>query len=206
MLIEVSGVSIVYDELTVLRGFTATIAERKLTAIVGPSGSGKSSLLSVLGGYQAPSAGDIFHTHDGIESKPDPTKVMWIPQGANALPHRSVRDNVAIAALSNGRTRSEAERLAESALLRVGLASKAPALARTLSGGELQRAALARAFAGTRPLILADEPSAGLDAENVHLIATLLKQLSRIVTVVVATHDEILRAEADHALDLRSAP
>lgn len=203
MHIEVRNVGISYGDIDLFGGLTTTIPDRRLTALVGPSGAGKSSLLAALAGYQPVSQGQVMYVEGDTESEPSAELVVWVPQGANALPNRTVLDNVAVAALANGLDRPEAETLAREHLAMVGLSDRTEAVAKKLSGGELQRLALARAMTGTRPFIFADEPSAGLDLQNVKLIARILRSLSETATVIVATHDELLRSTADHVVDLR---
>ncbi len=203
MHIEVRNVGISYGDIDLFGGLTTTIPDRRLTALVGPSGAGKSSLLAALAGYQPVSQGQVMYVEGDTESEPSAELVVWVPQGANALPNRTVLDNVAVAALANGLDRPEAETLGREHLAMVGLYDRTEAVAKKLSGGELQRLALARAMTGTRPFIFADEPSAGLDLQNVKLIARILRSLSETATVIVATHDELLRSTADHVVDLR---
>src|SRR5699024_6453165 len=118
--------------------------------------------------------------------------VAWVPQGSNALGRRNVLDNVLIASLADGLPMPRARAVALEALDQVGLAARAREQARHLSGGELQRVALARALASGRPLVLADEPSANLDAANTDMVADILARIESRATIIVATHDPIL--------------
>ena len=203
MHVELHDVEIAYGDQVIVRHLTATVRENRVTALTGPSGSGKSSLLAVIAGFQEPTSGRIEYVQDGVASPPDSRSVVWVPQGANALPNRTVLDNVAISALADGIQRSDANERATAALGLVGLGKKTSILAKTLSGGELQRVALARGMTSGRPLIFADEPSAGLDLDNVRLIAKLIRDMSGVATLVVATHDELLQDSADEVVDLR---
>lgn len=194
-----------FDGQVVFENFTASFPSGKVSALVGPSGSGKSSLLAVLAGYQPLDRGQVELSEEpgGRTVRPSPQLVAWVPQGSNALGRRTVLDNALIAPLSGGLPLLEARERAEQALQTVGLGSKGNQLAYSLSGGELQRLALARALASTKALIFADEPSANLDAVNTEAIATILDRLTSRASVVVATHDPVLIDAADGAVHLR---
>ena len=205
MHVDVVDAAVRFGATTVFSGFTARFASARVTALVGPSGSGKSTLLAAMSGYQPLSAGRVELRSDpsAPPAPPDPARVAWVPQGSNALGRRSVLDNVAIASLSAGAALGEARERAVEALEVVGLGAQLHQQARRLSGGELQRVALARALASGKELVLADEPSANLDATNTELIARILGGLSTRATIVVATHDPVLVAAADAAVPLR---
>lgn len=204
--VDVIDATLSLGQTKVLSGFTACFAAGQVTALVGPSGSGKSTMLSVVSGYQTLDAGrvEIRHGPDAAPLVPDPAGVAWVPQGSNALGRRTVIDNVAIAALSAGAALHEAQERAADALEMVGLRSLLRQQARRLSGGELQRVALARALASGKELILADEPSANLDADNTQLIAKILSELTEHATIIVATHDPVLVSAAAFTVHMRS--
>jgi putative ABC transport system ATP-binding protein len=202
--VDVIDAAIAFGPVPVFAGLTATFEPARVTALVGPSGSGKSSLLAAVAGYQPLATGRIeLHGIDGSPRPPSPGVVAWVPQGSNALGRRSVLDNVLVAPLAAGRPGREARDTARAALDQVGLADRADEQARRLSGGELQRVALARALASGKELILADEPSANLDAANTELVARILAGLVSHATIVVATHDPVLVAAADATVPLR---
>lgn len=205
MRVSVTGAAIAFGDVTVFSGFTARFDEARVTALVGPSGSGKSSLLAAIAGYQPLAAGTITLHTDGEDppTGPSPDAVAWVPQGSNALGRRTVLDNVLIASLAAGLPRDEAAEVAIDALAQVGLADRLDEQARRLSGGELQRVAVARALASGKELILADEPSANLDAANTNELAATLHRLVTRATVVVATHDPILVSAAHTAVHMR---
>lgn len=205
MRVSVTGAAIAFGDVTVFSGFTARFDEARVTALVGPSGSGKSSLLAAIAGYQPLAAGTItLHTDaEATPRAPGPDVVAWVPQGSNALGRRTVLDNVLIASLAAGLPRDEAAEVAVDALAQVGLADRLDEQARRLSGGELQRVAVARALASGKELILADEPSANLDAANTDELAATLHRLVTRATVVVATHDPILVSAAHTSVHMR---
>ncbi|MFG6445931.1 ATP-binding cassette domain-containing protein [Microbacterium sp. P07] len=204
MRVKVTDAAIAFGSFTVFRHFSACFEAGQVTALVGPSGSGKSSLLAAMAGYVALDQGAIEVQDRGISRAPHADLVAWVPQGSNALARRSVLDNVLIAALSAGSTMAEATDVAEDALTQVGLADRSEEQARRLSGGELQRVAIARALASGKGLILADEPSANLDARNTEEVAGILNRLISRATIVVATHDPILVGASHAAVHLRS--
>lgn len=205
MQVDVVDAAIRFGTTTVFSGFNAHFPPGRVTALVGPSGSGKSTLLAAISGYQSLSAGQILlrDTPTSSPTRPDPARAAWVPQGSNALGRRSVLDNVAIAPLSAGASLREAHERAREALEVVGLGALLHQQARRLSGGELQRVALARALSSGRELILADEPSANLDAANTEVIAHILDGLTTQATIVVATHDPVLVDAAAGAVHLR---
>lgn len=127
----------------------------------------------------------------------------WVAQTPNMLLSRTVLDNVLLGPLSAGHTSERALVLARCALENVGLAERQHAPARNLSGGEAQRVGIARALASERPLILADEPSAGLDAANTEHLADVLRVLAATATIIIATHDPVLMRATEHVVNLR---
>lgn len=222
MRVDVVDAALRFGDRTVFEHFTASFPAGQVTALVGPSGSGKSSLLAAMSGYRRLDGGRV-ELHDDLPPEdvvgrpaaepraPDPSLVAWVPQGSNALGRRSVLDNVTLAPLATGADLSTARDIAVQALAVVGLADRLHATARRLSGGELQRVALARALASGKGLVLADEPSANLDAANTDQIAQVLHDLASAgssgqitrATVIVATHDPVLVAAAHGAVHMR---
>jgi len=200
-------VACAFGDRTVMSGFSAVFSPGRVGALVGPSGSGKSTLLAAIGGLIAPSSGTITlrSTSDLSTSLPRTNLVAWVPQGSNCLGARTALDNVMIAPLSEGREPLRARDRARSALDDVGLLGRADDLARTLSGGELQRVSLARAFASSKPIILADEPTSSLDARNTEIMADLLRSSSTEATVIVATHDPLLIESAAYFVQIRGS-
>lgn len=205
MRLTVTDATIAFGSLTVFSGFSAEFEQGRVTALVGPSGSGKSSLLAAIAGYIRLHSGRIeIHREVGATLEgPSADNVAWIPQGSNALGRRSVLDNVLIASLSTGHAMDKAVAIAMDALDQVGLADRPDEQARRLSGGELQRVAIARALASGKELILADEPSANLDAANTDEVAAVFDRLVSRSTIIVATHDPILVTAAHTAIHMR---
>lgn len=207
MRVQVHDAAIAFGHITVFSDLSASFESGRVTALVGPSGSGKSSLLAAIAGHQPLAAGRIeIHHDDGAPPRaPSSDRVAWVPQGSNALGRRSVLDNVLIASLAAGHPMAQARAVAMQALDQVCLADRTAEQARRLSGGELQRVALARALASGRSLVLADEPSANLDAANTDMVADILARLVSQATIIVATHDPILVQAAAAAVHLRGS-
>jgi putative ABC transport system ATP-binding protein/lipoprotein-releasing system ATP-binding protein len=165
-------------------------------AIVGPSGSGKSTLLHLMAGLDEPTVGSISWPGIGSRDELRPGPVAVVFQGPSLLPPLTVAENVALPLLLAGSDEPDARRRAEEALTRLGLSDLTDKLPEEISGGQAQRAAIARAVAGDPALILADEPTGQLDhATGADVVNTLLEAADHSgAALVVSTHD---RAVAD---------
>jgi ABC-type lipoprotein export system ATPase subunit len=151
-------------------------------AVMGPSGSGKSTLLAVLGGLLTPTRGEIQRSAS--------QSIGWIFQQTFILGYRTTLDNVALAGLAAGLSWHDSMRRAAVAVSSVGLDAQSQSLAGQVSGGERQRIGVARALLGGHSLILADEPTASLDAQLVSTVTRLLLDETDPGSIVVlATHD-----------------
>ncbi len=197
-----------------LQGASLTINAGEYVAIVGPSDSGKSTLLQLLGGIDTASGGSVELGGTRLESLTDReltrvrlTKLGFIFQRFHLLPVLTAQENVELPLSEAGVSREERRARASELLSYVGLANRAGHRATQLSGGEMQRVAIARALANKPAVILADEPTGELDAKTGRGILDLFRRLSLDgVTLVVVTHDERLAAEAGrvvHMLDGR---
>lgn len=203
MRLELSAATQRFGTTTVFEDVNATFPASTVTALIGPSGSGKSTILSVLAGLRRPTRGNAWWVDDdGGRRAPDAQAIAWVPQGANSLPRRSVLANVMIGPLATGQDRATALRAAAGALASVGLAHLANQRARTLSGGELQRVAVARALASGREVIFADEPTASLDRASAVKVAEAITAPRAGRLLVIATHDAELIDRAQHVIDL----
>jgi putative ABC transport system ATP-binding protein len=194
-----------------LKGIDLTVARGEFLMLVGPSGSGKTTLLSILGCVLTPTSGtgqlfgEALHGRDEDEL-PDLrlSYIGFIFQGHNLIDALNIEDNVAFPLELRGYGRRDALKEAREVLGAVGLGDKLKRSPTDLSGGQRQRVAVARAVAGRPPLILADEPTASLDAETGQQVTQLLKTLSteRGHTVVVVTHDNRIFHFADRTVHI----
>ncbi|PZR07409.1 MAG: ABC transporter ATP-binding protein [Archangium gephyra] len=213
--VQLRGITKTYGEgalaFRALKGIDLTIPRGEFMMLVGPSGSGKTTLLSILGCVLTPTAGEAYLFGEPVHRRreaelPDLrlSYIGFIFQGHNLLPALSVEDNVAFPLELRGYTRKAALAEAREVLGAVGLGDKLTRGPEELSGGQRQRVAVARAVAGRPPLILADEPTAALDAETGQQVTQLLKQLSseRGHTVVVVTHDNRIFHYADRTVHI----
>lgn len=194
-----------------LRGVDFQVAGGELVMLVGPSGSGKTTLLSILGCVLAATAGEVslFGTRiTGRREAELPTLrqalIGFVFQGHNLIASLSAVDNVRLVLETRGYRRREAAREARELIGRVGLADQADRYPEALSGGQRQRVAIARALAGQPPLVLADEPTAALDAVAGLAVTELLTELCRErgSTVVVVTHDNRIFHLADRIVHI----
>jgi putative ABC transport system ATP-binding protein len=194
-----------------LRDIELSVNPGEFLMLVGPSGSGKTTLVSVIGCVLQPTSGEVSIFGERIDHRTEAELpllrlhfVGFIFQGFNLLPALSARDNVALPLRLRGWTRDDATREADATLGEVGLGSKVHRKPGDLSGGEKQRVAIARAIAGRPPLILADEPTASLDARVGHQVTEMLRDLSheRGHTVLVVTHDNRIFHLADRVVHI----
>ena len=195
-----------------LRGASLRVDTGEYVAIVGPSGSGKSTLLQLIGGIDSPSGGTIELLGVRLDTLSDReltrlrlTRLGFIFQRFHLLPVLTVRENVELPMAEAGVSASERRSRAEELLAYVGLASRSHHRATQLSGGEMQRVAIARSLANRPVLLLADEPTGELDAATGREILELFRRLNTDgTTLVVVTHDDRLATEAGrvvHMLD-----
>ena len=179
------------DAVAAVVGASFTISARERIAIVGPSGSGKSTLLHLIAGLDAPTSGSIAWPAIGRREELRPGPVALAFQGPSLLPPLSVVENVALPVLLAGGDESDAMEIARRMLERFELSEIADKLPEEISGGQSQRAGVARALAGSPRLVLADEPTGQQDHETgMHVLDTLLDLISASgAALVVATHD-----------------
>ena len=175
-LIEFRSVSKAYRkghaEVWALDGIDLSVSERGMVAIVGPSGSGKSSLLHLVGAMDRPSSGEVMVAGQSLTALPENAlagfrlkTIGFVFQGFNLIPNLSALENVMLPMEFAGAAPNERRRRAGALLARVGLEARASHRPRELSGGEQQRTAIARALANDPPLVLADEPTGNLDSK-----------------------------------------
>ena len=174
-----------------------TLEKGDFLFITGPSGAGKSTLLKMLYGQEKPSQGEVFVNGQDIGRLRGDRLAMLrrrigvVYQDYKLISSRTVSENIAFVLHAQGHSRKEINRRLPITLKMVGLHDKANRFPSQLSGGEQQRASIARAIVGTPPLLLADEPTGNLDSDNAHQVINILRKLNGIgITVVVTTHDE----------------
>lgn len=200
-----------FGPLEVLRDVSIDIVPSKVTAIVGPSGAGKTTLLQILGTLSRPDSGSLHY--DDVEplklndrhlSQFRNRHIGFVFQLHRLLPEFSLLENVAMPALIGGESRDEAFGRARRLVERLGLSSRASHRPFELSGGECQRAAVARALVNSPEVILADEPTGQLDMENRLLLHRLFFELRDEfgATFAIVTHDENLAADCDRLIHL----
>ena len=198
--------------LEVLKGIDLEIQPGELVAMMGPSGCGKSTLLNIIGGLLEADSGLISLGEFSYGTK-SPSRVVnvrrrgigWIFQDFHLIDRLNALDNVVFALELSGVPTAQAEEQAREALEKVGLADRMDFIPDQLSGGQRQRVAIARAIAGSRPLLLADEPTGNLDVKSGQGIIDLFKQLCEEdgMSVLMVTHDPTLASMADRMLLLK---
>ena len=201
--------------LDVLRGVNLAVAEGESLAVTGMSGAGKSTLLHVLGGLDRPTAGrvlyrgrDLYAAGDRERSAIRAQKIGFVFQAYHLLPELTVLENVLLPGLSAAGAFLRGAKLrarAADLLGRVGLSDRAAHRPNELSGGEQQRAALARALMNGPELLLADEPTGNLDSKTGEDVLRYLFELAaeRSLTLVIVTHNEAVAARCKRHVVLR---
>lgn len=199
-------------DLTILNDISLEISQGEFAAIVGPSGSGKSTLLNMITGIDRPSAGDVRVAGQHLNGLSENRLAKWrgihigiVFQFFQLLPALSLRHNV-ILPMDFAGTNPPSERVdrAMSLLEMVGLDDQADKLPGMVSGGEQQRAAIARALANDPPLIVTDEPTGNLDSHSADIIFSLFAELiEKGKTVLIVTHDRERAQQAPRVIEIR---
>jgi putative ABC transport system ATP-binding protein len=198
-------------ETVALRGLDLRVEPRESVALFGPSGSGKSTALHIAAGLDEPSAGDVIafgrslsrlneHELAGYRAR----EIAIVFQSGNLWPALSARENVALGLRLAGRRRN-VRAAVDRALATFDLQGRGRQRAGTLSGGEQQRVAIAAAAAREAPLVLADEPTAELDARSEHTVLEALQRLRNEFgsTIVVVTHSARVAESVDRVVEIR---
>ena len=215
-ILVVNNVDKTYDgagrAVNALRAVTFNAEPGDFIALTGPSGCGKSTLLHILGGIDRPTRGRVLL--DGVDlislSEEDLArlrrkKIGFVFQFFNLLPTLTVAENVELPLMLDGISNSSANNRSSEILERVGLGGRAAHYPAELSGGEMQRAAVARAVVTRPDLILADEPTGNLDSKNGIQVMNLLAELNREMglTIILATHSSDAAQYAARSLHMR---
>lgn len=207
-LVEVKDVYKIYNpgenEVRALDGVSLTIDEGEFVAIIGQSGSGKSTFMNMLGLLDECTSGeyylngkDVSHLTDDELSDIRNKEIGFVFQGYNLIPSLTAQGNVELPLTYRGMPKEERHERSLDALSKVGLAERRNHLPRQMSGGQQQRVAIARAIAARPPIILADEPTGALDSHSGKEVLRILKELNEEgKTVILITHDESIAAQA----------
>jgi len=210
-MIELSGVKKVIGQEEILKGIDLRINKGEFVAIIGASGSGKSSMLYIMGLLDRPTEGEVFFDGERIDfseeekiSKIRNQKIGFVFQFHYLLPEFSLLENVMIPAIRLGMRREEARERAYELLKRLGLAGKENRKIYQISGGEMQRVAIARALINKPLVILADEPTGNLDSKNTQAVMDIFKDInSEGATIVMVTHELELARQAHRIVEMR---
>ena len=187
------------DYFTALQNVNLKLTEGEFIGLVGPSGSGKTTLLNIIGGLDSATKGSVSVLGNSMDNTSHNERAIirrkymgFIFQSYNLLPVYSVFENVELPLILNHVEKSEREKKVSQAIEWVGLSDKKNSKPADMSGGECQRTAIARAIVHEPALLLADEPTANLDAKNSHNIMNILSKLNSEISTsfVFATHDE----------------
>lgn len=212
-LLQLSGVTRIYDagrdKVTAVRNVSIEVGRGEFVAVMGASGCGKSTLLHLAGAMDRPTSGEVWLAGSPLHNATEEeltrirrTRVGFVFQFFHLLPTLTVLENVSLPLLVAGQNPASSTPRVEALLERVGLADKRNRRPRELSGGEMQRVAVARAVVHDPPLVIADEPTGNLDSGNGDRILDLLASLES-AAILMATHSESAASRARRALRMR---
>lgn len=201
-------------QVEILKGISFHVDKGEFVSIVGPSGNGKSTLLNMITGIDRPTEGQVVVGGNPVNAMSEDELALWrgenvgiIFQFFQMLPGLSLLNNIILPMDLNGHSRFKPKERRERALhllQMVGLADQAHKLPAQVSGGQQQRAAIARALANDPPLIVADEPTGNLDSASAHIVFGLFQQLVQDgKTLVMVTHDKELARQAPRTIEIR---
>lgn len=211
-LIELKNLYKIYNpgenEVHALDGVSLTIDDGEFVAIVGQSGSGKSTMMNMIGFLDVPTKGEYILKGENVENLTDDElsdirnkEIGFIFQGFNLISSLTAKENVELPLIYRGVKKEERSRLAVEALERVGIGHRMNHLPNQLSGGQQQRVAIARALAAKPPIILADEPTGNLDSASGKEVMKMLYELHNDGrTVILITHDDGIAATANRII------
>ena len=214
-MIQADGLVKIYKtkqtEVLALQGLDLTVEEGELTALIGNSGSGKSTFLNMIGGLERPSAGSLMvcgknlfkmSEKELVAYKRDTVGFVWQNNGRNLLPYLSVLENI-MHPMNLKDTKKKKEKALE-LLDRVGLSSKKNSRMNMMSGGEQQRVAIAIALANSPKILLADEPTGSVDTKTADMIFDIFTELNREgQTILIVTHDVALSKKVKRVVAIR---
>ena len=210
--LELERIEYAYRRNTALRGVSLQLQPGEVVAVTGASGCGKSTLLHCAAGILTPDAGSVQVDGQDLAALPEEqraalrrTKVGIVLQFGQLVPDLPMVDNVALPLLLGGHERGEAHKAAMNWLDQVGIADDADAVPGELSGGQTQRAAVARALVTGPSVVLADEPTGSLDSRAGQELLDVLLEAARYrgAALLMVTHDNLVAASADREIRLR---
>ncbi len=212
VVLSLKGIVRAYGDLVILDGADLDIARGEMVALLGPSGSGKSSLLHVAGLLEAPTAGQVVIEDQDVSRLSDDgrtgvrrDRMGFVYQFHHLLPEFTAQRNVEFPMLIAGVPQKQATDRATELLTLMGLGERLTHQPAELSGGEKQRVAIARALANKPSLLLADEPTGNLDVDTAGRVFDALKDIvqARGLSAIVATHDQSLAARMDRTVVIK---
>jgi len=210
-MLSISGLVKRYGERTILDGLSLRVEPGATIAIVGESGAGKSTLLNLIAGLETPDAGQIELAGTELTTLDDDARtrvrrqaIGFVFQAFHIIPHLTALENTVLPLVLQGVALVERDARARQMLEAVGLGERAQAMPRELSGGELQRIAIARALVHRPSLVLADEPTGNLDPDTAQSVLALLAASARAgnAATIVVTHSQAAAQTADRVLRL----
>ncbi len=215
MALEIRNVNKTYmmgtEEVRALQDVSVSIKENEYVAIMGPSGSGKSTMMNVLGCLDTPTSGeyhlggqDVSQMNDDQLADVRNQQIGFVFQTFNLIPRANVFHNVELPLVYGGVRPSEREKMAESAIEKVGLTDRKSHKPTELSGGQRQRVAIARALVNKPSIILADEPTGNLDSTTGEEIMAILDDLHKVGnTIILVTHEKSIAEHAHRIIRLK---
>jgi len=208
-LLETSGLTLRFDRTVALAGVDVSIGAGEVIAVLGPSGSGKSSLLYCLSGVLRPDAGEVWFRGERFDDATNDERALlrrrsfgFVMQFGLLVPELSLLENVALPLRLDGQSRADAYGTAFDWLGRLGIGHLSGMRPGEVSGGEMQRAAVARSLIHSPEIVFGDEPTGSLDSANGQIVLDLLVGQARGMgaAVVIVTHDQDVTAVADRVL------
>lgn len=213
--IRLKDVVKVYDgeyKVAAVNGISMSVERGSFFCIAGPSGSGKTSLLNLMGGLDKPTSGSVF-IEDADIAKFSKTKLSdfrlkklgFVFQELNLIPVLTVRENIEFPLLLQGWDETRRKKAVNAVIEELGLEGLSERRPLSISGGQQQRAAVARAIVSNPAVILADEPTANLDSGNARSLIGLMKRLNgeKNITFILSSHDEMILKEAGDIIYIR---
>ena len=197
------------SKIFAVQDVSVEVYEGEIVALVGASGSGKSTLLSLIGGLEKPTGGSVMVDGISLQGLSDAKlsryrgqKIGFVFQSFYLQPFLDVQTNIEVPAMFAGVERKTSHKKAAVAAESVGITDRLKHLPKELSGGQIQRTAIARALVNQPKLLLADEPTGNLDRENGLVIFDLFEKIRTELgtTIIIVTHDEVLASKADRII------